>query len=54
MKLRIRIVGAIITSPVWLMVGVFTALVFIPLTIALTITSVIEFAFSGEWDPWWN
>ena len=50
---RKRILCLILTSPIWILIGVIACFVMIPLWIALILTSMIEYAFTGDFNlPW--
>jgi hypothetical protein len=50
MKLALRIVLGIVTAPLWLAGGVIVIVIASPWLIIGGLLSLINFAFTGEWE----
>ena len=49
-----RLFILIAASPFWLLIAIIVASVWIPVFIACTITAIIEYGFTGYFDPPWK
>jgi len=47
-----RIIAAILSCPIWLVAGLFIIPICLIMAIVGLFVALVEYAFTGEWDPW--
>lgn len=49
-KICLRVLSCLVTSPVWIALGAMLLVTVTPIIVLCTLSSVLNFAFTGEWE----